>query len=92
MEEKCLKEENNFPDENFDFSKLTFPLDNTNSHMNFIMTESNFSLSPNQENPILFFEFDLDSTGISKDHLKNFREINNEFVDKEMHFILNVIL
>jgi hypothetical protein len=90
LEEKCLNDENNFSDENLDFSKMNFPLNNTNSQMNFIMTESNFGALPCQDNPMLFFEFDLESSGISKDHLKSFREINNEFVDKEIHFILNV--
>ncbi len=86
MEEKAFRPENNFSDEFFDFGSFCFPLDN--SEANFDMTEMNFNAGG--DNSMLFLEFDLMGSNISKDHLRSFREINQEFVDKEIHFVINV--
>ena len=52
------------------------------------MTESS---NANDQN-VFFLEFDLSTSNAKKDHLKNVREINNDFVEKEIHFVLNVFL
>jgi hypothetical protein len=86
IEEKAFGPENNFSDENLDFTSFKFPLNNNN--MNSMITDSNFYYSENLNN-IIFLEFEINSNSISKDHLKYFREINNDFVEKEIHFVLN---
>ena len=40
---------------------------------------------------LIFLEFDIVNTSMSKEHLRFFREINNDYVDKEIHFNVNVI-
>ena len=66
---------------------VVFPIDN--SENNFLIVESNLSKEENLNN-IIFMEFDLRNSNISKEKLKHFIEINNEFVEKEMFFVLNV--
>ena len=66
---------------------VLFPIDN--SENNFLIIESNLSKEENLNN-IIFMEFDLRNSNISKEKLKQFIEINNEFVEKEMFFVLNV--
>ena len=66
---------------------MTFPIDN--SENNFTILESNLGISDNLQR-LIFLEFDLYNSNITKDHIKYFREVNNNFVDKEIHFVLNV--
>lgn len=68
-------------------SEIQFPIDNTET--NFMILESNLGIHENLQN-IAFLEFDLDNTTMTKDHIKYFREVNNNFVEKEIHFVLNV--
>ena len=42
-------------------------------------------------NRIFFNEFDLENSNLPKENLKNLIEINNQFAEKEIFFILNVI-
>lgn len=66
---------------------VTFPI--YNSESSFLIIESNLGRVENLNN-IFFLEFDLKNSNISKEKLKHFIEINNDFVDKEMFFVLNV--
>ena len=66
---------------------VVFPIDN--SENNFTILESNLGISDNLQR-LIFLEFDLYNSNITKDHIKYFREVNNNFVDKEIHFVLNV--
>lgn len=77
--------DNNTSDESLDYSMFKFPLNN--GDYNYLMTDC--IIGDNLSN-IVFLEFDLNANGISRDHLKTLREINNDFVDKEIHFVLNV--
>jgi hypothetical protein len=87
IEDKAFSAENNYSDEYLDYSALKFPLNN--SEYEHIMTDC---ILGDNLNKVVFLEFDMNANNISKDHLKSFREINNEFVDKEIHFVLNVII
>lgn len=87
LEEKAFSTENNTSDDAFDYSVFKFPLDNSE----FCLTNPNLGINEKLNN-VFFIEFDLDSNNISKEHLKAFREINNDFVEKEIHFVLNVWL
>jgi hypothetical protein len=85
LEEKAFHPQNNNADEILDFSSFKFPINNYD--YNLVKIDSNDNLSN-----IIFLEFDINSNNISKEHLKYFREVNNDFVDKEIHFVLNVLL
>ena len=86
---RCLEEKNESQNsaKSSNTSELQFPIDNTDA--NFMIIESNLGIHENLQN-IVFLEFDLDNTSISKDHIKYFREVNNNFVEKEINFVLNV--
>jgi hypothetical protein len=69
---------------------IKFPIDN--SKFNFMIIDANLGISENLNN-IFFLEFDLSKTEASnKDKLKYLREINNECVEREIFFVLNVII
>lgn len=80
-----LNEGNN--DKMNDILNIKFPIDN--SEFNFMIIDANLGISDNLNN-IFFLEFDLTNTTSNKDQLKFLREINQECVDKEIFFILNV--
>lgn len=68
-------------------SEIQFPIDNSENNYQFL--ESNLGIVENLQN-VVFLEFELDNTTLNKDHLKYFRDVNNNFVDKEINFVLNV--
>lgn len=68
---------------------MSFPIDNTEN--NYMILESNLGISDNLRR-LVFLEFDLFNSNIAKDHIKYFREVNNNFVEKEIHFVLNVTI
>ena len=70
-----------------DILNLKFPIDNTK--FNFMIIDANLSLNENLNN-IFFLEFDLSKTLSNKEKLRILREINNECVEREIFFILNV--
>lgn len=85
---------NNFMEKSFsdtlpaDFnSNISFPLNN--AELNWLITETNYNLSQGLTN-MFFLEFDVSGSEISKDHLSILQDINNDFVEKEIHFVLNV--
>jgi hypothetical protein len=43
-------------------------------------------------NNLIFIEFELNNSNNSKEKIKYIKEINNEFVDKDIHLVLNVII
>jgi hypothetical protein len=90
LEEKAFNPDNSISDSNLDYSSIKLPLNN-NPELNYIITETNLGINENLNN-IIFFEFDLNSSNITKEHVKCFKEINNDFVEKEIHFVLNVII
>lgn len=94
LEEKSNKQLNetqvskNFTDEGgCDISNIKFPIDN--SQFNFMIIDANLGISDNLNN-LFFLEFDLTNTISNKEKLKFLREINNDCVEKEMFFVLNV--
>lgn len=89
IEEKAFSSQNNQSDETLDYSTFKFPLNNTD--FNLLMPETRMGSSDNLSN-IIFLEFDMNNNSISKEHLKFFKEINNEYVEKEIHFVLNVYI
>jgi len=70
-----------------DILNIKFPIDN--SGFNFMIIDANLGVSENL-NIIFFLEFDLTNTSVNKEQLKYLREINQEYVDKEVFFTLNV--
>jgi hypothetical protein len=74
-------------DSSNDLLGIKFPVDN--SQFNFMIIDANLGISDNLKN-IFFLEFDL--TNNSNKEAKILREINQEFVDKEIFFNLNVII
>jgi hypothetical protein len=68
-------------------SNVTFPLNN--GDFNWMMTEMNYNNSQNLSN-MMFMEFDILNSEVSREHLKSLQEINNDFVEKEIHFVFNV--
>jgi hypothetical protein len=85
---KTLEEKNEaLQTEKQTLTDIVFPIDN--SETNYQILESNLGILDNLQN-IVFLEFELDNTTLNKDHLKFFREVNNNFVDKEINFVLNV--
>lgn len=68
-------------------NEIQFPIDN--SETNYQILESNLAVQENLQN-IVFLEFELENSSLNKEHLKYFREVNNNFVDKEINFVLNV--
>jgi hypothetical protein len=70
-----------------DILNIKFPIDN--SGFNFMIIDANLGVVENLNN-IFFLQFDLNN-GSNKDQVKYLREINQEFVDREIFFILNVI-
>ena len=83
FEENKKKEYKDEPD----LGQFKIPIDLTQN--NFLLIESNMEKDENLKN-IIFIEFDLKNSQINKDKLKHFVEINNNFVKKEMFFVLNV--
>jgi hypothetical protein len=73
--------------DNGNFSNLKFPLDN--SEFNFMIIDANLGISENLQN-IFFLEFDLTNTFTNKEKLKFLREINNDCVERDIFFVLNV--
>lgn len=55
-----------------------------------MIIDANLSMNENLNN-IFFLEFDLSKTLSNKDKLRMLREINNECVEREIFFVLNVI-
>jgi hypothetical protein len=82
LEEKAFCKQNCQNDSEFDYSAIKFPIDNSETNL---MSNENI-LSSN----VVFVEFDLNNNYTSKEHLKFFKDINNEYVDKEIYFVLNV--
>ncbi len=79
-------------DSKFDFRDKyfkTFPIRNDN--FNFLIVDSNLAIKDNLQN-IFFIEFDLNKDIENYENIKIFTEINNEKVNKEIDFILNVFL
>jgi len=70
------------------FLNLKIPIDNTK--FNFMIIDANLSLTENLNN-IFFLEFDLSKSSINKEKLRMIREINNDCVEREIFFVLNVI-
>ncbi len=70
-----------------DILNIKFPIDN--SDFNFMIIDANLGISENLNN-IFFLEFDLNNTMNNKDKMKILREINNECVEREIFFVLNV--
>jgi hypothetical protein len=70
----------------FDILNLKLPIDN--SGFNFMIIDVNLGVSENLNN-IFFLEFDLANSN-HKDQIKFLRDINQEYVDREVFFILNV--
>jgi len=65
---------------------IKFPLEN--SENSYLIMENNLEFTENLSN-LVFLEFEL----VSSSHdLKHFKEINNDFVEKEINFVLNVII
>jgi len=83
---RSLEEKNDSTMEK-NFSETTFPLENTENNYQFL--ESNLGIPDNLLN-VVFLEFELENSNLNKEHLKYFREVNNNFVDKEISFALNV--
>ncbi len=69
-------------------SNVTFPLNN--GDFNWMMTEMNYNNSQSLAH-MMFMEFDILNSEVSKEHLKSLQEINDDFVEKEIHFVLNVL-
>lgn len=65
-----------------------FPIDN--NAFNFLIVDSNLAIKENLNN-IFFIEFNLINDQKDLEHLKVFTEINNEKVNKDINFTLNVI-
>lgn len=71
-----------------DVVNIKFPIDN--SGFNFMIIDANLGVSENLNN-IFFLEFDLMSNSNNKEQIKFLRDINQEYVDREVYFILNVL-
>ena len=67
--------------------EFSLPIDNSDTNLKFI--EANMGIPENRQN-VVFLEFELDNSALNKEHLKYFREVNNNFVDKDVSFVLNV--
>ncbi len=75
-------------DKENDIAKIKFPIDN--SEFNFMIIDANLGISDNLNN-LFFLEFDLNNAvSNNKEKLKFLREINNECVEREIFFVLNV--
>jgi hypothetical protein len=74
--------------DDFELPHVKLPIDN--SENNFLLIESNLGKEENLYN-IIFIEFDFKNSLINKEKLKHFVEVNNDFVEKEMFFVLHVI-
>ncbi len=83
--QKPIKDEKEI--EKMNLSNLKFPLDN--SEFNFMIIDANLGIPDNLQN-IFFLEFDLTNTFTNKEKLKFLREINNECVERDIFFVLNV--
>jgi hypothetical protein len=84
IEEKACSTENNQSDNYVDFTSFKFPINNTD----FIeATPGHYQ----DLNNFIFLEFELNKTTNEKDWVKYLKEINNDFVDKDIHLVLNVI-
>jgi len=67
----------------------TFPIDNNN--FNYLIVDSNLAIKDNLKN-IFFIEFDLKNEQNDLEFINYFTEINNEKVNKDINFLLKVIL
>ena len=67
---------------------IKFPIDN--SEFNFMIIDANLGIAENLNN-LFFLEFDLSNSSSNKEKIKFLREINNECVEREIFFVLNVI-
>jgi len=72
-----------------DITDIKFPIDN--SEFNFMIIDANLGIVDNLNN-LFFLEFDIANSSSNKEKLKFFREINNESVEREIVFVLNVKL
>jgi hypothetical protein len=81
FEEKASKEE-------ADLSEIKIPFDN--SKFNCFKVEPSLGNNNSLTNVVLL-EFDFKNSNINKEKLKHFIEINNEYVDKEIMFVLTVL-
>ena len=75
--------EEKYPNKN-STDEIKFPLENLEN--SYLIIENNLEYSENLNN-LVFLEFDLIS---SSHNLKHFREINNDFIEREINFVLNV--
>lgn len=71
-------------EENIEILNIKFPIKNDEFH--YLIIDTNLGIQDNLYN-IFFVEFEL--CGNNKDQIKNFKEINNDNVDRESFFILN---
>jgi hypothetical protein len=85
FEEKAFHKINTESDNILNYNSIKFPINN--SEYNLMMVEHPYLDFSN----LIFLEFDIINTSMSKEQLRFFREINNDYVDKEIHFNLNVI-
>ncbi len=83
IEEKASSVENIQSDNYVDYSSFKFPLNNED------YIEANPGHYEDQNN-FIFLEFELCKTSNAKDWVKYLKEINNDFVDKDIHLVLNV--
>ncbi len=65
---------------------IKLPLEN--SENSYLIMENNLEFAENLNN-LVFLDFELIS---SSQDLKHFKEINNDFVEKEINFVLNVTI
>lgn len=66
-----------------EYTSINLPLSNPPNYNNEYFTDDYM-------NRIFFNEFDLENSNIAKENLKNLIEINNQFAEKEIFFVLNV--
>lgn len=72
------------PERDDDILNIKFPINN--AEFNYMIIDANLGSVENLNN-IFFLEFDLT---LNKDSQKLLREINNECVERESFFLLNV--
>ena len=85
IEEKAFSKENNHSDATIHYSSFKFPLNNSD----YLAASPNYHDDTNLN--LIFLEFELDQTKNAKDKVKYLTEVNNDFVEMDFHFVLNVI-
>ena len=85
IEEKAFSIENNLSDASLNYSSFKFPLSNPE----YLEASPNYFNDTNLN--LILLEFELDNTKNPKDMMKCLTEINNDFVEKDFNFVVNVI-